>query len=55
MELPGESRSAREIEALWDYLDTRLSGARRSRRVPAVPPALTGSEQANQIKVEGRA
>ena len=55
MELPGESRSAREIAALWDYLDVRLSGARRPRRVPAVPPALTGSEQANQIKVEGRA
>lgn len=55
MELPGESRSAREIAALWDYLDVRLSGARKPRRVPAVPPALTGSEQANQIKVEGRA
>jgi len=55
MELPGESRSAREIAALWDYLDTRLFGTRRSRRVPAVPPAMTGTEQANQIKVEGRA
>ena len=55
MELPGGSRSAREIVALWDYLETRLSGMRRSRRLPMVPAGLREAAPAGEAKVEGRA
>ena len=55
MELPGGSRSAKEIVALWDYLETRLSGTRRSRRLPMVPAGLRESAPAGEAKVEGRA
>lgn len=55
MELPGESRSAKEIEALWDYLELRLSGGRRQRPVPMIPASVAKAARNNQIKVEGRA
>lgn len=55
MELPGESRSAKEIEALWDYLELRLSGGRRRRPVPMIPASVAKAARNNQIKVEGRA
>ena len=54
MELPGESRSAEEIEELWRYLRDRLQGGTvRRRRMPSIPgpvPAMTA-----QTKAEGRA
>ena len=55
MELPGGSRSAKEIVALWDYLETRLSGTRRSRRLPLVPAGLREPAPGGEAKVEGRA
>src|SRR5690606_8641007 len=54
MELPGESRSADEIGELWGYLRDRLDGgARRRRRLPAIPGAMAAMSA--QAKAEGRA
>jgi hypothetical protein len=47
MELPGNSRSAQEIEHLWDYLDDRL--ARLQPHVTATAqPASTSAIRAIQ-------
>ncbi len=47
MELPGNSRSAQEVEHLWEYLDDRL--ARLQPQVPATTqPAPDSAIQAIQ-------
>ena len=54
MELPGESRSADEIAALWSYLSDRLEGGvAQRRRLPAIPRRVV--TMTPQTKAEGRA
>ena len=45
MELPGSHRSATEVVALWDYLNTRLNG---SARRTVMPPEYTGTSSRTQ-------
>lgn len=44
MEIPGETRSVEEVEALWSYLKGRLEGRLGARPLPALPAALAAGK-----------
>lgn len=44
MEIPGETRSVEEVEALWSYLKGRLEGRLGARPLPSLPAALAAGK-----------
>lgn len=53
MELPGKSRSAEEIVALWDYLSERLSGETRGRVLPMLLPQQAARDVFGAVGTSG--
>lgn len=44
MEIPGETRSVEEVDALWTYLKGRLEGRLGARPLPSLPAALAAGK-----------
>ena len=53
MEVPGPSRSAEEIAALWRYLDERLVGAAPRRALPSLPGRVVAGEELPTMSAGG--
>jgi chromosome partitioning protein len=53
MELPGPSRSAEEVAALWRYLGGRLGGAAPRPILPSLPGPAVASEALSAANLGG--